>query len=117
MHLQLQYTVDENGGPPDRYRPARCENPNLTGLLLIWVEFGELVPPGDYTVSSLEQKAIHLRTTFFTNRRRNRLPPGIIPRTVWKPQLRAQHCWRGFVKPVVPIHSRQEGSASSLTMT
>ena len=29
--LQLQQTGDENGGPPGRYRPARCGNPNPTG--------------------------------------------------------------------------------------
>ena len=29
IHLQLKQTGDENGGPPGRYRSARCGNPNL----------------------------------------------------------------------------------------
>ena len=31
IHLQLQQTGYENGGPPGRYRPARCGNPNQAG--------------------------------------------------------------------------------------
>ena len=29
IHLQLQRTGDEQGCPPDQYRPARCGNPNM----------------------------------------------------------------------------------------
>ena len=35
--VQLQPPGDENGGPPGRYRPARCGNPNLG--------FADPVPP------------------------------------------------------------------------
>ena len=35
IRLQLGRTGDENGGPPGRYRPARCGNPKLGDYHLI----------------------------------------------------------------------------------
>ena len=40
IHLQLQQTEDEAGGPPVRYRPARCRNRSLG--------FVESAPPGEH---------------------------------------------------------------------
>ena len=75
---QLQQIGDENGGPPGRYRPARCGNPNL------WVV--QPAPPGKESVPSSDQKSFHTSTAP-TNQGRKRWSHGSIPlRTVWKPQ-------------------------------
>ena len=76
--LQLQERGDENGGPPGRYRPARCGNTNPG--------FVEPAPPGEDKVISPDQKSVHTSTTP-TNRGKKRWSAGSIPpRTVWKPQ-------------------------------
>ena len=48
IRLPLQQTWEENGGPPDRYRTARCRNPNTTDFLLNPnLAFVEPAPPGE----------------------------------------------------------------------
>ena len=83
---KTQQTGDENGGSPDRYRPARCGNPNPTGCLLNPnLGFFDPAPPGEDKMSPPDNKSFHTSTT--ANRRRKRRSPGSIPpRTAWKPQ-------------------------------
>ena len=61
-------TGDKNGGPPNRYRPARCGNPNPTGFLPT-LNLGCLDPaaPGEDNMSSPDHKSFHT-FTITTNR-------------------------------------------------
>ena len=48
MFLQPQQLADENRDRPDRYRPARCGNPNPTGSLLIgWGSWSQRAARGE----------------------------------------------------------------------
>ena len=76
IHLQLQQTEDENGGPSHRYRHAKCRNPNPTGLLLNPnLGFVDAAPPAVDDISSPDQESSHKSTTP-TTRGRNDAPPG-----------------------------------------
>ena len=94
--LQLPQPGNENGGPPDRHRPARCGNPNPTDWLLIsWGSWlmepacGGSCPsgqrrcpgsPGEYKFPSPDQKSFQISTTPTTQGRERRSPGSILSR-------------------------------------
>ena len=98
--LQLQQPGDENGYRLGRYRPARCANPNPTGVIAdcLWLmepARGESytsgqrqrpAAPREDRVSSSVLISFHISTTPTTRRRKRRSPGSIPPRRVWKPQ-------------------------------
>ena len=110
--LQLQQAGDENGDPPGQYYPARCGNPNPTGLLLIsWGSMNQReasvapldnveVPSHPGRIGSCPPMITPSLSTPATRGRKRRFSGSIPPCTVWntKPHWLVAD-WLGLMEP------------------
>ena len=100
INLQLRRTGDEDGGPPERYRPAWCGNPKPTGRSLIgWGSWSQRHQGRIGFHSRIRNPSVHLQL--------RRTGHSIAPRKVWKPQPNWTNAdWLGFVEPAPPREDR-----------
>ena len=85
INLQLPTHRERKADLSDRYRRARCDDPNPAGRSLIDWGSWTSAAPGEDKAASPDHKSFHTSTTP-TNRRRKRWPPGLIPpSTLWNP--------------------------------
>ena len=95
--VNLQHRRCGNGGPPGRFRLARCGNANTTGWLLCHGACARrksclsgqrrgFAAPGEDAVSFPDWEVIPISTTATTREQRRRLHGSIPPHRVWKLQ-------------------------------